>query len=55
MNGLKRSSVFIPGSPIPMSGKLLFIENNKIEKLKDVSTNEAIKKLITIGRLSENI
>ena len=32
MNGLKRSSVFIPGGPIPMSGKLLFIENNKIEK-----------------------
>jgi uncharacterized membrane protein len=48
------SSVFMPGSPNPWSGNVVYVEINRIKKLS-ITTNEAIKHLQQAGKNSEFI
>lgn len=48
------SSVFMPGSPNPWSGNVIYVERDRIKKLS-ITTNEAIKHLQQVGKNSEFI
>jgi uncharacterized membrane protein len=45
------SSVFMPGSPNPWSGNVIYVEINRIKHLR-ITTNEAIKHLEQVGKNS---
>lgn len=51
-NGL--SSVFMPGSPNPWSGSVIYVEKKRVKQL-NISTNKAIKHLKQAGKNSKFI
>jgi uncharacterized membrane protein len=45
------SSVFMPGSPNPWSGNVIYVEMNRIKQLR-ITTSEAVKHLQQVGKNS---
>ncbi len=48
INGEKVYSVFIPGAPIPTTGKLVFVTEDQFE-LIDMETTDAVNTILTLG------
>lgn len=47
--GRSRLSVFVPGSPNPMTGRLIFIEDATVHRLP-ISVSDALKALVAVGK-----
>ena len=48
--GVKKMVVFVPGSPNPTTGRMVLLEPEKTRPV-DVEVNEALKALVSIGKL----